>query len=277
MFDKNDLFGAVAPGQQRRAIPGEFSFSGGEIDPETGGAFFYHTRAEDKTVNVPIFGETEGFQQTTTRVITDERRWVGGKGEEEEMGETKMLTDNPLVEFDEFDHDFMNPLFVPDGSAANNKNTVIKLSPTMEESFESVSPLPPRKHSEAESMPDPSHEDMERMMLSGAHNAFPTLNDLDPLSEDESPPVQTAAPVGAGTEYLGIESEIGSSIEDLPGSFAYHAPQQDFAKAHRVQAAAPFAEVHLRRLSERSDSHSRGASKDKTIYDEFRRYLSSNP
>jgi len=269
VFDKNDLFGVGTAGQARRAIPGEFSFSGGEIDPETGGAFFYHTRAEDKTINVPLFGDTEGFQQTTTRVITDERRWVGGKGEEEEMGETKLLSSgNPLVEFDEFDHDFMNPLFVADAAAAmaNNNELQLPLSSRMADSRPEAAPLA--------SLPNPAYKESASMVRDfGQQPMFPTLNDLDPLDEGEDElqfDVGNSATDGtyttpargdeASDEYLAVKSR-GASVR---------------TDSQRVQSGL-FTEVHLRRMSERSSSSSRGAARDRQIYDDFRQYLSARP
>jgi hypothetical protein len=49
--------------------------SGGEVDPETGNAFFYQTKEELKTVNTPLMSrkadgreEQIGFTSTTTKV-----------------------------------------------------------------------------------------------------------------------------------------------------------------------------------------------------------------
>jgi hypothetical protein len=57
--------------------------SGGEVDPETGNAFFYTTREELKTINSPLVSrradgreEHIGFTSTTTKVITDEKHWL---------------------------------------------------------------------------------------------------------------------------------------------------------------------------------------------------------
>ncbi|EGD82245.1 FAT3 protein [Salpingoeca rosetta] len=63
--------------------PVTFSFSGGEVDNETGNRFFYKTTEELKTVNAPLMGARSdgrmselGFSQTTTKVITAERHWL---------------------------------------------------------------------------------------------------------------------------------------------------------------------------------------------------------
>lgn len=56
-----------------------FSFSGGEIDPETGNAFFYKTTEQQQTINTPVAGrggDNAGLSSTTTTVITDEKKWI---------------------------------------------------------------------------------------------------------------------------------------------------------------------------------------------------------
>jgi hypothetical protein len=57
--------------------PGDYTFSGAEIDPETGNAFFYKTTEEVKTITEPVDGENgTGFTTRTTRLITDEKHWL---------------------------------------------------------------------------------------------------------------------------------------------------------------------------------------------------------
>ena len=57
--------------------PGEFTFSGAEIDPDTGNAFFYKTTEEVKTITEPVDGDNgTGFTTRTTRLITDEKHWL---------------------------------------------------------------------------------------------------------------------------------------------------------------------------------------------------------
>lgn len=118
------LFGATIPGS---AV---FSFSGGEVDPETGHAFFYKKTQQAKTVHAPLVGEeTEagigrrGFASTTTTTITEERRWLQ-KNEDDDAMEIKTLDPgdawerhvdlaHPLQDEEELLADFNNPLFDP--------------------------------------------------------------------------------------------------------------------------------------------------------------------
>jgi hypothetical protein len=57
--------------------------SGGEVDPETGNAFFYQTKEELTTVNTPLMSrksdgreEQIGFTSTTTKKIVEEKHWL---------------------------------------------------------------------------------------------------------------------------------------------------------------------------------------------------------
>lgn len=108
-----------------------FSFSGGEVDPETGHAFFYKKTQKAKTVHTPLVGEAtetrmgrRGFASTTTTTITEERRWLQ-KDEEDDAMELKTLDPgeawekhvdlaHPLHDEDELLADFNNPLFDPE-------------------------------------------------------------------------------------------------------------------------------------------------------------------
>lgn len=94
------------------------TFSGGEVDPETGQAFFYKTTEELKTVNTPMFRGTGGdnkFSSTTTKIITDEKHWLV-KREPEDESEFKAVVYSPEEE-----------------AAAEFMHTAVSRQPIMEE------------------------------------------------------------------------------------------------------------------------------------------------
>jgi hypothetical protein len=63
--------------------PTTITRTGGEVDPDTGNAFFYKTKEELKTIHTPLMARRAdgresqiGFTSTTTKVITDEKHWL---------------------------------------------------------------------------------------------------------------------------------------------------------------------------------------------------------
>jgi len=149
---------------------------------------------------------------------------------------------------------------------ANNNELQLPLSSRMADSRPEAAPLA--------SLPNPAYKESASMVRDfGQQPMFPTLNDLDPLDEGEDElqfDVGNSATDGtyttpargdeASDEYLAVKSR-GASVR---------------TDSQRVQSGL-FTEVHLRRMSERSSSSSRGAARDRQIYDDFRQYLSARP
>jgi hypothetical protein len=97
--------------------PAEFTFSGAEIDPITGNAFFYKTTEEVKTVTAPVEGENgTGFTTKTTRLITDEKHWlIKAEPEEQGIDDAWATSDILEAEFGALDADTtVDPFLVDD-------------------------------------------------------------------------------------------------------------------------------------------------------------------